>query len=427
MFEMTGGAEAGRAGGPEGRPGAPGGFRPLHGVRIIDFSTNMAGPHATMILAQLGADVIKVEPPGGDDARHWPPAIGDGSVVHAHMNAGKRGIVLDLSKPDGRAVALRLLAGADVVLQSMRPGVADRIGIGEEACRSVSPDVLYYSLNAFGAGPEGRSLPGYDPLVQAFSGIMRMNGHDGTPLARCAPSVIDLGTGQWIATAVLAAVLSRHRGHTVRSMETALVDTAFSLVPYQATTAHMTGQRPKRAGSGNPIAAPYQVYPLEGGEMMLAAPSQRLWERVVAVLDAPALLTDERFRTVGARSRNNTALDEEIRQRLAGADLATWVSRFRAAGVPVTPVPGLEQSVRSTTAVERGTIHALDGVPLVRLPWMVDGAPVLPERAAPHLGEHTMEVLAELGIGAAERDALLRTGVVQAYDRPETTGADAHA
>lgn len=392
------------------------GFRPLDGVRIVDFSTNMAGPYAAMILAQLGADVIKVEPPGGDDARHWPPQQGgDGSIVHAHMNAGKRGIVLDLAQPAGRAVALRLFEGVDVVLQSMRPGVADRIGIGEETCRSVSPDVLYYNLNAFGAGPEGRALPGYDPLVQAFSGIMRMNGHDGTPLARCAPSVIDLGTGQWIAMAVLAATLSRHRGHTVRTMETALVDTAFSLVPYQATTAHMTGQRPKRAGSGNPIAAPYQVYALESGDMMLAAPSQRLWERVVEVLGAPELLTDERFRTVAARSRNSLALDDAIGARLAGTDMATWIARFRAAGVPVTPVFGLEEAIHSTAAIERETVNDLDGVPLVRLPWLVDGAPVLPERRAPHLGEHTMEVLAELGFDQAERDELLQAGAIREY------------
>ena len=396
-----------------------GAFRPLVDVRVIDFSTNMAGPYATMILAQLGADVIKVEPPGGDDARHWPPQHHDGSIVHAHVNAGKRGIVLDLSRPGAGSVALRLVSGADVVLQSMRPGVAERIGIGEAACRSVNPDVLYYNLNAFGAGPEGRSLPGYDPLVQAFSGIMRMNGHDGTPLARCAPSVIDLGTGQWIATAVLAAMLSRSRGHTVRSMETALVDTAFSLVPYQATTAHMTGQRPKRAGSGNPIAAPYQVYALEGGELMLAAPNQRLWERVVAVLGAPELLQDERFRTVAARSRNNTALDEAIRARLAGADMASWIARFRAAGVPVTPVAGLEESIRSPTAVERGTLHELDGMPLVRLPWLVDGAPVVPDRPAPRLGEHTMEVLAALGFEASERDEFVQSGVVQAYEATE--------
>ena len=389
------------------------GFRPLDGVRVIDFSTNMAGPYAAMILAQLGADVIKVEPPAGDDARHWPPQQGsDGSIVHAHMNAGKRGIVLDLSQAEGRAVALRLLENVDVVLQSMRPGVADRIGIGEDICRSVSPDVLYYNLNAFGAGPEGRTLPGYDPLVQAFSGIMRMNGHDDTPLARCAPSVIDLGTGQWIAMAVLAAMLSRHRGHTVHSMETALVDTAFSLVPYQATTAHMTGQRPKRAGSGNPIAAPYQVYALDGGDMMLAAPSQRLWERVVEVLDAPELLTDERVHNVAARSRNSVALDDAIGERLARTGMATWIARFRAAGVPVTPVFGLEEAIHSTAAVERRTVNELDGVPLVRLPWLVDGAPVLPERRAPHLGEHTMEVLAELGFDETERDKLLQAGVV---------------
>jgi len=400
-------------------PPAQGGFRPLDGIRIVDFSTNMAGPYATMILAQLGADVIKVEPPAGDDARHWPPQLDDGSIVHAHMNAGKRGLVLDLAQPAGRAVALRLAEGADVALQSMRPGVAERVGIGEAALRAVNPDILYYNLNAFGAGPEGRSLPGYDPLVQAFSGIMRMTGHDGTPPARCAPSVIDLGTGQWIATAVLAAVLARHRGQPVRSIETALVDTAFSLVPYQATTAHMTGQRPKRAGSGNPIAAPYQVYPVEGGELMLAAPNQRLWERVVDVLGAPELREDERFRTVASRSRNSIALDEAISRRLAGADLPTWIARFKQAGVPATEVLGLEQSIRGTAAVERGTVQPLDGVPLVRLPWLVDGEPVAWSRPAPHLGEHTVEILRALGYTEDEVAALLRDRVVQAYASAE--------
>lgn len=180
----------------------------------------------------------------------------------------------------------------------------------------------------------------------------------------------------------------------------------------------MSGQRPKRAGSSNPIAAPYQVYPLEGGDMMLAAPNQRLWERAVAVLAAPELLEDERFRTVTTRSRNNAALDEAIQARLAGAGLDVWISRFRDAGVPVTPVPSLEQSIRSPTAVERGTMNELDGVPLVRLPWMVDGRPVLPDRPAPRLGEHTMEILAELGFDAGERDLLLRANIVVACAPP---------
>ena len=375
-------------------------FAPLEGVRILDFSTNMAGPYATMILAQLGADVIKVEAPAGDDARAWAPEIEGASVVHRHMNAGKRGIVLDLGTAAGRDAALALAAKSDVLLQSMRPGVAERIGIGEDAVRAVSPDILYYALNAFGAGPIGRALPGYDPLVQAFTGIMRMNGHDGAPPVRCAPSVVDLGTGQWVAMGVLAAMLAKQRGQPVRSMETALVDTGFSLVAYQATTARITGKRPERAGSGNPIAAPYEVYPARDGDLMIAAPNQRLWERVAEVLGITALVDDPRFRTVPDRSRNNAELTPVIAGALAGEDVAVWVERLRAAGVPVTPVAGLEQSVRAAATAERRTFAELDGVPHVRLPWIADGQTVPWARRAPRLGEHTDEVLHELGLDA---------------------------
>ena len=378
--------------------GAP--FAPLEGVRILDFSTNMAGPYATMILAQLGADVIKVEAPAGDDARAWAPEIEGASVVHRHMNAGKRGIVLNLGTAAGRDAALALAAKSDVLLQSMRPGVAERIGIGEDAVRAVSPDILYYALNAFGAGPIGRALPGYDPLVQAFTGIMRMNGHDGAPPVRCAPSVVDLGTGQWVAMGVLAAMLAKQRGQPVRSMETALVDTGFSLVAYQATTARITGKRPERAGSGNPIAAPYEVYPARDGDLMIAAPNQRLWERVAEVLGITALVDDPRFRTVPDRSRNNAELTPVIAGALAGQDVAVWVERLRAAGVPVTPVAGLEQSVLAEATAERRTFAELDGVPHVRLPWIADGQTIPWARRAPRLGEHTDEVLHELGLDA---------------------------
>lgn len=383
-------------------------FAPLAGIRIIDFSTNMAGPYATMILAQLGADVIKVEAPSGDDARAWPPDIEGAGIVHRHMNAGKRGIVLDLATAAGREAALAIAAGCDVLLQSMRPGVAERIGIGEAAVRSVNPDILYYALNAFGSGPVGRNLPGYDPLVQAFSGIMRMNGHEGAPPVRCAPSVIDLGTGQWIALGVVAAILSKHRGKPVRAMETALVDTAFSLVAYQATMARMTGRRPKRAGSGNPIAAPYEVYPARDGDLMIAAPNQRLWERVAQVLALDELVSDPCFQTVSDRSRNNDALTAKITAALVVNDVATWVERLKAAGVPVAPVAGLEQAVVTDATAERQTFAELDGVPHVRLPWIADGEPVALTRRAPRLGEHTAEVLRETGVAEAAIAAMLR-------------------
>jgi crotonobetainyl-CoA:carnitine CoA-transferase CaiB-like acyl-CoA transferase len=387
---------------------------PLQGIRIADFSSNMAGPFATMILAQLGADVIKVESCEGDDARAWAPMVEGLSLTHRHMGAGKRGIAIDLKKPQGVEVALDLIARCDVVLQSMRPGVADRLGIGAQAARRANPQVLYYDLNAFGSGPRGQAMPGYDPLVQAYSGIVQMTGHEGMPPTRCAPSLIDLGTGQWIAMGILAALFSRSQGLPVRHMETALIDTAFSVIPYQAEAALLTGERPPKAGSGNPIAAPYQCYAARDGDLMIAAPSQRLWEAVVHVLEAPALGRDERFRTVADRARNARALEQEITTRLGARDVASWVERFTRAGVPVTRVSGLEQAVTSEIAAERGTFIEADGVPLVRLPWLVDGRPVGWTRPAPRLGEHSLEILAELGYDAARRTALTDSGVVRA-------------
>lgn len=389
-------------------------LRPLQGIRIADFSSNMAGPFATMILAQLGAEVVKIESCEGDDSRAWTPIVDGMSLTHRHMGAGKRGLALDLKRPEGVEVALTLIGRSDVVLQSMRPGVAERLGIGAEAARKANPQVLYYDLNAFGSGPRGQAMPGYDPLVQAFSGIMQMTGHEGMPPTRCAPSMIDLGTGQWIAMGVLAALFSRSRGVPVSHMETALVDTAFSVVPYQATAARLSGERPPKAGSGNPIAAPYQCYRARDGEIMVAAPSQRLWEAVVAVLEAPELGRDERFLTVASRARNVRALEEAITTRLATRDVATWVERFTRAGVPVTQVSGLEQAVTSEIAEERGTFIPSDSVPLVRLPWLIDGQPVPWARPAPRLGEHSLEILAELGYDHDRRQALVDSGAVLA-------------
>jgi formyl-CoA transferase len=396
---------------------------PLRGVRVVDFSSNIAGPYAAMILAQLGADVVKVEPPQGDDARAWPPFVDGMGITHRHMGAGKRGIVLDLKHSDGVEVARALMVRAQVVLQSMRPGVAERIGIGQADARRANPDILYYDLNAFGSGPVGRAMPGYDPLVQAFTGIMQMTGHDGTPPTRCAPSLIDLGTGQWIAMGVLAALLARTRGQPVAAMETALVDTAFSVVPDQATAAKLSGQRPPRAGSGNPIASPYQCYRARDGEILIAAPSQRLWLAVLRVLALPALADDARFASAAARSAHSRELEAELNHALAQRDVADWIERFTRAQVPVTRVAGLEEAVCSTIARERGSFIDSDAVPLVRLPWLVDGRPVPWQRTAPRLGQHSREVLAELGYGPQRTAQLLASGAVVAEVLAEAAAA----
>jgi crotonobetainyl-CoA:carnitine CoA-transferase CaiB-like acyl-CoA transferase len=388
-------------------------FLPLAGVRMIDICANIAGPYAAMILAQLGADVIRIEPPTGDDSRHYASDVAEINPVNELMGAGKRGVVINLKTPSGVRAALDLMASADVVLQSMRPGVTDRLGIGRDAVWARNPDVLYYDLNAFGAGPVGRGLPGYDPLVQAFSGIMEMTGHDGTPPTRCAPSIVDLGTGQWIATGILAALLSRERGHAVHSMETALIDTAFSVVGYQATAAAMTGKRPPRAGSGNPLAAPYQCFRARDTYLLIAAANQRLWERLVRALDAPQLSADERFTTVAERSRHRAELEVELNAIMGQEDADTWIERLEREQVPVGRVYGLEESVRHPVAAERGTFIESDGgLPLVRLPWLTDGQPVPWQRTAPELGEHTVEVLRELGYADARIDELLTEGAV---------------
>ena len=391
----------------------PSEFRPLDGVRVVEFSSSIAGPLSTMILAQLGADVVKVESPEGDDSRGWPPHVGDRSIVYRNMSVGKRNVVIDLKHPQGVEVALALAQSATVVLQTMRPGVADRLGIGAAAVREGNPDVVYYDMNAFGTGPVGRDMPGYDPMAQAFAGIMEMTGHDGSPPTRCAPSLIDLGTGMWIAMGILAAMLARQRGQKVSSLETALVDTAFSVVCYQATTALMTGERPPRAGSGNPIAAPYQCYEATDAPFMLAAGNQKIWLRVVKVLEAPELEQDPRFTTGTLRSENRHALEDELNARFARSTADDWVARLSAAGVPATRVYGLEQAVVSDIARERRTFAESDGVPLVRLPWLVDGEPVAWSSPAPSLGQYTREVLRETGFSDTRIDALVASGAVR--------------
>jgi crotonobetainyl-CoA:carnitine CoA-transferase CaiB-like acyl-CoA transferase len=295
----------------------------------------------------------------------------------------------------------------------MRPGVADRIGIGSAAVRARNTEIIYYDMNAFGTGPVGSAMPGYDPMVQAFTGIMEMTGHDGAPPTRCAPSLIDFGTGQWIAMGILAAVLAKTRGQGAHSLESALVDTGFNVVSYQATTALMTGERPPRAGSGNPIASPYQCYRASDAEFMLAAANQKLWIRVLKILDASELGDDARFTTGTLRSANRHALEAELNARFARSTADDWIARFSEAGVPATRVYGLEQAVTSDIARERRIFAESDGVPLVRLPWLVDGEPIAWASPAPTFGQHTREVLRDTGFSDGRIDALVANGVVR--------------
>lgn len=401
-----------RTGFEKGLIDASRGFAPLSGYRIVEMCSNIAGPFAGMILAQLGAEVIKIEPPEGDDARAFASRIDDESIVFHHFGAGKRSIVVDLKSIEGVAVAHDLILGADVVLESMRPGSADKLGVGSQFVKTRAPHVLYYDINAYGTGPLGYLLPGYDPLIQAFSGIMEMTGHDNSPPTRCAPSVVDLSTGQWVAMGVMAALVQMARGGEVHYIETALVDAAFNLIPYQATAAKVTGQRPARAGSGNPIAAPYQCFRARDGYLLIAAANERLWQSLIRALEAPELLSDERFFGVEARSDHRKELEVVLDAILSRADVAYWIEQLEGEHVPVGRVLGLEESVVSAVTEERETFLDSGGVPLVRLPWLIDERPVPWRRSAPRLGQDTVEILGQIGYSDDRIGDLVERGIV---------------
>src|SRR5687768_4679587 len=270
-------------------------FTPLTGIRVVDLTSSFAGPTATAILAALGADVVKVERPArGDEARDWgPPFFEGGSVMFYAANPGKRSLALDLKSPQGVEVLHRLADGADVVVQSLHPGAAERLGIGPDVLRGRSPKLVYASIGAF--GPEGplAAEPGYDPLMQAAAGIMSVTGEPDRPPVRVGASLVDIGTGVWAALAIVAAL---HEGKG-RTLDLALYDTALSLLPYQLVDV-LAGNAPSgRHGTAFPLIVPYQVFATADGELMIVAANDRLFGKACEAIGVPWLAADPRFAT----------------------------------------------------------------------------------------------------------------------------------
>lgn len=390
-------------------------MQPLNGVAVLDLSSNLAGPLATMTLGRLGASVTKIERPEGDPSRAWGPFVDGTSIAFDSLNRCKRSVALDLKSSDGMTVVRRLIGRSDVLVHNFGPGVAERLGLDEASVRALNDAIVYCAVAAFGSGPAGVGLPGYDGVVQAFTGIMEMTGHPGDSPVRCAPALVDMSTGQWAVIGIMGALMARVQGQPVRSVEVALVDTALGLIPYQAAEALITGQRPRRFGSASPLAAPHQVFMTADRPLFVGAPNQRQWEMLVQVIEAPELLDDARFATNAQRMDHLEALESELNKRLAAAPAAAWQERLAAAGIPVAEVLGLDEAVRHPLAEERSWFEAGE-VPVVRLPLLVDGAPGHSDSRSPRLGEHTREVLAEAGFAGEAIDELLQTGVAFAAD-----------
>jgi crotonobetainyl-CoA:carnitine CoA-transferase CaiB-like acyl-CoA transferase len=380
----------------------------LTGLRVLDLSSNLAGPLCAMVMAELGADVIKVERAGsGEDTRLLPPRWHDWGTVFIAVNRGKRSLALDLKTDEAREALGRLIEQADVLVESFGPGAAERLGLAPEQVRERNPRIIHVTISAFGDGPIGRTLPGYDALIQAFSGMMDMTGHPGQPPARVAASAVDLSTGLWATVAVLAA-LRRGEGAHVNA---ALVDSAFMLQCHQLIGYLATGEPPQRLGSGGPSTAPYEAFQAADGWVVIAGANQAQWERMCPVLGLEGLPHDERFATTIDRVRNREPLRALIAEKVAPEPVQTWIDRLGAVGVGAGRVNNLSEALEHPLVAERGLLVPSDpegplhGLAQLRLPIDADGTCL--RREPPRLGEHSAQVLAEAGFDGEKIEVLV--------------------
>ncbi len=393
--------------------------RPLTGVRVLDLTRVLAGPFCTQTLADMGAEVIKIEEPGkGDDTRRWPPFVGGEATYFLSVNRGKQSVTINLKAAEGVDLIRRLAARSDVLVENFRPGTMDRLGLGYRALRRVNPRLVYCSISGFGeSGPEAHRA-GYDLIVQGESGIMDLTGFPDGPPVKVGNSIADLVAGLSAAHGIVLALLARARTRRGQKVEIAMLDVMASLLTYQAGLYFQTGARPTRKGNQHPSIVPYEVFRAADGYLTLGVANNSLWKQCCAALGRPELADDPRFATEAGRVENRAALVPILDDIFAGATVDEWLKRLEAAGVPAGRIKSVAEVCESEHLKARGMIvrlpHPTAGtVTVLGVPVRLHATPGAVTAPPPVLGQHTEQVLRRvLGLRPAAIARLRRTGAI---------------
>jgi crotonobetainyl-CoA:carnitine CoA-transferase CaiB-like acyl-CoA transferase len=397
-------------------------LRPLEDIKVLDLSRVLAGPWCTQLLADLGADVIKVERPGvGDDTRHWgPPWHGEGdkrvAAYFLSCNRGKKSAAIDFARPEGAALVRKLAEQADVVIENFKVGGLTKFGLDAKSLRASNPRLVYASITGFGQDGPYADRAGYDYIIQGMGGLMSITGlPDGVPGGgpmRVGVAVVDLFTGLYTCVSILAALFQRERTGEGAHIDMALFDTQLAMLANQASNALISGKDPPRQGNTHPNIVPYQPFQAADQPIIIAIGNDRQFARLAEICGHPEWTRDARFGSNEARVAHRDDMVRLVSDSIATKPAGQWLQQLDAAGIPAGPINGISQALSDVQAEHRQMVRTIAGVPQVGSPVRLDRVRADADLPPPALGQHTDEVLASLGVAAADAERLRSSGVV---------------